>query len=525
MKQKIAFTSGIIALMISCTKLDEDAYDQVLESSFQPTEKDVPSIIAPAYTVMRGMMAGWQGYFDLQEEPADIIVTPARPNGWYDGGTYQRMHYHEWNSIQWQPQNLWINCYAGINNVNRILYQIDAGSIPISTGKENTIAELKTVRAFYYSLLLDNHGNVPIVTDFQDTSLPKQSTRQQVYDFTVQELLDNMNLLREQADNTTYGRFNKWAAKALLARIYLNAEVYTGTPQWEKCIEQCDDVLGSGQYHLEDNYKSCFVTDNHHSKEIILAVPYDEIYGTGNTIHMKTLAPLHRQVLNMTAQPWGGNCAVPQFINTYDPDDSRLNDTWLNGPQYNVTGGELILTYTKEVDGIELSGQYQGYRIGKFEIKPGARDALSTDFPIFRYAEIKLMKAECLLRTGRAEEAAQLVTEVRERAFGGNPAKATVTGAQLQMGSSYQYGYWQNNAVTELQGGADIPYGRMLDELGWEFAAEAHRRMDLIRFGVFTRKKWFNHRPRIDGKPRTLFPIPEPELAKNSNLQQNPDYN
>src|ERR1700754_2664472 len=116
---------GVTIMMGSCTKLDEEVYDQVLETSFNPTASDIPSIIGPAYTVMRGQMASWQGAFDLQEEPSDIIVTPVRPNGWYDAGTYQRMHKHEWTATEWQPQNSWNHCYSGINTVNRILYQFE----------------------------------------------------------------------------------------------------------------------------------------------------------------------------------------------------------------------------------------------------------------------------------------------------------------------------------------------------------------------------------------------------------------
>jgi hypothetical protein len=228
----------------------------------------------------------------------------------------------------------------------------------------------------------------------------------------------------------------------------------------------------------------------------------------------------------MAAQPWGGNCAVPQFIDTYDPDDTRMKDTWLQGPQYSASTGELILTYVKKVPSIDNTDFFDGYRIGKYEIKVGARGGLSVDYPVFRLSGIMMMKAESLLRTGKADEAAVIVTEVRKRAFATtNPAKAIVTGAQLQMGSSYKYG-WQNpdGTISDLQGGADIPYGRFLDELGWEFAAEGQRRQQLIRFGVYSRKIWFNHRPKNDGKPRTLFPIPQVEIDKNPNLQQNADY-
>ena len=519
------FILGTSIVFNACTKLDETVYDQVLDSNFKPTAGDIPAILAPVYTVLRPMEAAWYGNFDLQEESADQIVTPVRPNGWYDGGVYNRMHLHEWNETQGQPNQLWSLCYRGINTANRVIYQIESGIVPITTGKENVIAELKAARAFYYYNLLDNHGNVPLVTDFQDASLPKQSTRQEVYDFVVKEFTDNIPLLSENADKTTYGRFNKWAAKAILAKVYLNAGVYTGVSQWDKCLQECNDIIAAapGRYILESNYKAPFVTENQNSKELILAVPYDEIQATEFSIHMKTLDPVMQKVYKMTAQPWGGNCAVPQFIDTYDPQDTRLKDTWIYGPQYDATTGAMLINFTKNVDGISLAGSNQGYRIGKYEIKMGARGGLSTDYPLVRYADILMMKAESLLRKGDADAAALIVTEVRQRAFAStNPSKATVTGAQLLMGSSYKYGIWSNGMVTEYQGGDDIMYGRFLDELGWEFAAEGRRRQDIIRFGVFTTKKWFNHKSSADYK--TIFPIPESERAKNPNLKPNPGY-
>lgn len=526
MKKIIYSISGLLAaasIISGCTKLDETVYDQVLQDRFHPTESDIPSILAPVYTTLRPMEASWYGNFDLQEEPGDAIVTPARPNGWYDGGVYQRLHKHEWNQTQGQPNQLWSLSYQGINNANRVLFQIESGAVPITTGKEAIVAELKVARAFYYYNLLDNHGNVPIVTDFKDASLPKQSTRQQVYDFVVKEFTDNISLLSDKVDLTTYGRFNKWAAKSILAKVYLNAGVYTGTPQWDKCIEQCNDIIASNKYIIESLYKTSYKTDNQSSKEIVFAVPYDEIQATQMNIHMKTLDPVMQRVYSMSAQPWGGNCAVPQFIDTYDPDDTRMKDTWIMGPQYVAGTTTVAINFIENVDGIALAGSNQGYRIGKYEIKTGSRGALSTDYPIERYADILMMKAECLLRQGQAAAAATLVTQVRQRAFASTaPAKATVTGADLQKGSSYNYGLWAGGRVSTSQGGADIQYGRFLDELGWEFAAEGRRRQDLIRFGVFTTKQWFNHTGSAANK--TIFPIPESEITKNGNLKQNPGY-
>lgn len=513
-------------LLNGCKKLDEKVYSELLAANFQATAQDVPSLIAPVYTNLRGMVAGWQGYFDLQEEAANQIVTPARPNGWVDGGTYQRMHLHTWTPTQGQPNGLYNNSYRGINNANRVIYQIESGEIPVPTGKTAIISELKVARAYYYSLLLDNHGNVPVVTDFKDTSLPKQSTRQQVYDFVVKELNDNISNLTEVANRATYGRFTKWGGKAVLARVYLNAEVYTGTAQWDKCIKECDDIITQaitkGTYALSTRYKDNFTTTNETSKELIFTVPYDEIFATENVIHMKTLDPLMQLVYPMLVQPWGGNCAVPQFIDTYDPEDQRLKDTWIQGPQYNAVTGSLVINYVKTVNSLTQSASNEGYRIGKYEIKNGQRGGSSVDFPLYRYADVLMMKAESLLRTGKANEAALIVTQVRQRNFASNPAKATVTGAQLMQGSSYNFGTWASGQVTNVQGGADVPYGRMFDELSWEFAAEAKSRQDMIRFGIYARKRWFAHLSSNTNK--IIFPIPQNSLLTNVNLIQNLGY-
>jgi hypothetical protein len=201
------------------------------------------------------------------------------------------------------------------------------------------------------------------------------------------------------------------------------------------------------------------------------------------------------------------------------------------GQQYTASGDSIFgtmgafvgkpLSYRNYLPGVDQSEEVDGYRLGKFEIAMGATNRLSNDWPLFRYADVLMMKAECLLRTGDADGAAALVTKVRERDFKSDPSKAVVTGAQLLMGSSYDYGL-RNHLTTTEEGGADIQYGRFLDELAWEFNQEARRRTDLIRFGVFTTKSWLSHSP--NGDYRALFPIPKTEIDKNPNLKQNPGY-
>ncbi|HEX6559872.1 MAG TPA: RagB/SusD family nutrient uptake outer membrane protein, partial [Longimicrobiales bacterium] len=237
--------------------------------------------------------------------------------------------------------------------------------------------------------------------------------------------------------------------------------------------------------------------------------------------------------------------ANPQFIDTYDPEDTRMNGlpqdagrggTFLTGPQFDGQGRGY--TFVKSVPNMRDNGcpgvrlRFEdGYPVWKYEIYNGETGSSDVDYPIIRYAEILMMRAEALLRTGDAAGAAALVTQVRQRAFkNSNPAKATVTGAELVQGSRYNYGWYDCDGVVKTapggtpvtNGGSDIQYGRFLDELGWEFAAEGHRRQDLIRFGVYTTKTWFNHAP--NGTYRTVFAIPQSRLNTNPNLRQNPGY-
>ncbi|MGV3765066.1 MAG: RagB/SusD family nutrient uptake outer membrane protein [Chitinophagaceae bacterium] len=537
MKKYILSAALFSILAGGCTKLKDTSYNQIIASQFDPTGDDLNSLVGSAYVNWRQLLLHWNGVHRAQENSADQVVTPARPNGWVDGGIFRRIHEHKWTPDDDVVLNCWTRTFAGITNCNRIIYQIESGGIPLSQGKENVIAELRVLRASYYYVLCDLYGNVPIVTDFDvpDGFLPEQNTRKEVYDFIVKEINESLPLLSTKNDISTYGRFNKWAAHTLLAKMYLNAGVFSGTPEWAKCIEQCDAVINSGAgYILEGDQRDVFKTNNENSKEIIFALPLDENYVTdwnAFDIHMQTLQPANQATYNLKSAPWGGICAVPQAISSFDPDDARLKTNWIQGQQYSASGQPLNstmgtttgqpLAFVNALPGIDKSDEIHGFRLGKFEIKMEANVQLSNDWPLLRYADVLMMKAESLLRTGKADEAAALVTQVRNRNFKTNPAKATVTGAQLQQGSVYDYGL-RNHLTSTNEGGADITFGRFLDELGWEFNQEARRRQDLIRFGVFTKKSWLSHSP--NGDYRALYPIPRIELNKNANLEQNTGY-
>ena len=537
---KILSIGAITTVLLSntaCTGLIHDSFGQVVSENYVPkTEKDISYLVNAAYIPWRETLLQWNGVVRSQELCADQDVLPARDGiGWVDGYIYRRWHQHVWTSEDDQVIQGWERTYNGVNTCNRLLSQIEDDVIKVEgEAKDKLIAELKVLRASYYYILVDLYGNVPIVTDFKDTSLPKQSTRKEVYAFIVKEISENISLLSDTPRGYYYGRFNQWAAHTLLAKVYLNAEVWSGTAQWQECINECNKVIEyaekSGEYALESNQKDIFVTKNENSKEIIFALPFDEIYVTGWNdfdFHMYTLAPENQDTYQLKARPWGGVCAVPQFIQSFDPDDSRLKDNYIQGQQYSNSGAILKrsidgkpLIYSVEVPSIDQSDVDDGYRWGKFVYAIGSTNRLSNDWPLLRYADVLMMKAESLMRLGQPGAGA-LVSQVRARAFKSNAAKAQVTDVELTKGSVYDYGR-RDTYKTEHQGGANIQYGRFMDELGWEFCQEGRRRQDMIRFGTFTTLSWFSHDPSDVNK--CLYPIPNKAMLTNSNLKPNPGY-
>jgi hypothetical protein len=186
----------------------------------------------------------------------------------------------------------------------------------------------------------------------------------------------------------------------------------------------------------------------------------------------------------------------------------------------------------------------EGARFWKKEIVSGRDGTYGDDVCFYRLADAMFIKAECLLRLGRdKQDAADLVSEVRERSFPANPAKAVRTVADLEGGSVYDYGYRETQLDTEgkdvqvftHEGGNDIELGGLLDDLAWEFIGEHHRRQDLIRFrlkdgsrNVFNGKSRFCYDatsvPPEDDLKKNLYPIHHDFLDANLKLVQNPGY-
>ncbi|MCD7935998.1 MAG: RagB/SusD family nutrient uptake outer membrane protein [Tannerellaceae bacterium] len=507
-----------VSMLPACTDLSETVYDRLTEGNFYQNEADIIAAIIPVYTEYRGMLE-WRKWWDF-EETTDIVVTPRA--AWFDGGIYIRLHKHTWRPEDPHFSDLWGQAYAGISNSNRVIYQLERSDFEVQ-GKDGFMAELEVARAYWYYILCEAFGNVPIVDRFDvpEGYLPETNTRKEVYEFIESSLVNNIDKLNDDV-KSTYGRFNKWNAKMLLARLYLNAESWIGVNKYKECMDLCTEILGSGKYALESDYSAPFYSNNEHSTEIMFAYPADEVK-TNTTIYMalqKTLHPSNVQTFNLTTWLDNGVCAVPDFINTYTEGDKRLEKTWRMGQQYGSDGSMLYCTglvagwegrpliYTNEISSIEDAGEAEGYRCGKYEIKMGTGRSLDNDWVAMRYAEVYYMKAECILRThGDAQEAASLVNEVRRRAFDNY---TPLTGQQLQ--------------ETIEVNGVPVQYGLLLKEWGIEFALEGLRRSQLIRFdNNYIKGNWLFHDPSGSAH-LNIFPIPFSERQANTKLKQNEGY-
>lgn len=517
------FIIGFLSIsQASCTKMDEDVHSQLRADDFFKSEADVVSAIAPVYTNLRPLL-GHQSWWDI-EETTDMFVTPTRGSAWYDGGIYHRLTRHQWTPSDGHfnaNNNIWTRFYNNINNCNRVIHLMENADFEIA-GKENYLAEVRTVRAYLYFNLCSMFGNVPIVDryDVPEGFLPDTRPRSEVFNFVLKELTESVPLLSEEAGGALYGRFNKWAGYTLLARLYINAAAWTGTPMWEESLDACDKVITANKYGLASAFRNNYLLTNHQSREIVFAWPFDEVY-SGNNIYVAYQKTLHgnnlRQTYNAQTGAHNGVQAVPSFISSYDPDDTRLAASFVMGQQYAMNGTPLLCTgivprdngkplaYTNTLTNLEDAGEAEGYRFGKFEIKIGTRETPDNDWPAMRYAEVLFMKAESLLRLGRSG-AADLVNQVRERAF---QTPHPVTEEEL--------------AATIEVNGVPVTYGRMLQEWGWEFAGETLRRDQLIRFDDnFTKGSWTAK--SSSQLFRNLFPVPLTAIAANRNLIQNPGY-
>ena len=565
-KVLIAFAAGSISLT-SCTDLDETLYDRLNETNIDlSNEKELSLLLSAVTAQYRYLVEDWFGMYHLLEESCDQYMVPARPGvGW--GDAYINLHKHNWGPSVGQIYNPWQIAYRGIGYANSVIDAIN----PDDPAMVSSLAHARFFRAMFYYHLFDMFRNIPLQTtqNVEAGYLPQQVSPQEMYDFIVQELIACKEGF---GDSEFWGYGNKYAASMALAKMYLNKNVYLGTSGndgYEACLAEVESIINSGKYSLAPTYKENFAEDLSKNPEVIFVVPGDRTHTVQFGLQSYCFPQSGIEAYGSTAPGYNGSCAIPQWIRTYDEADKRLADTWAGGPQYKALKqgdtyipngdkdnpimfeaddwtGTGILTYNLNVHSIDKPGAYQqeGYRLHKYEIIGGTDDGTTADdVAIFRYTDVLMMKAECLLRLGRnKDEAASLVTQVRARSFD-STAKATRTVADLEGGSVYAYGHdeytvaedapagyndWSNH-ITTYEGGADIELGGLLDDLGWEFCCELHRRQDLLRFkmkdgrSVWDGKSWFC-KDATSTTTYDIYSIPDEAMKANISLKQNPGY-
>ncbi len=512
MKSYILVACASLFAATSCTDLDEKLFNDVPMDGYGQTDAEIQSIVGAAYASLRGYAdaaaGGLQCYpcsefvFFLDECASDEACLPTRGTDWDDNGVYRDLQTHQFKPDNKLFESAWRYAYNGVTNVNSVIYQVEKSGLSEEAMKPVT-AELRGLRAYYYYLLLNNFGDVPIVTDFNDTGLPAKSGRKEVYAFIENELNEVMKSL---PTGQGYSRFTQNVAHVILARLYLNAETYIGEVKWDDCLKQCEQVTG---YSLNPDYFKNFATDNEkNAQEIIFAIPYDYKQGTvGN--YLSSMSYNYQQRKAVTATPggwqWSGNgiCAQPGIYSSFDENDTRRTSL-LVGEQIDKSTGTTVITdknnkliYTEEVDSIYMPdgtvAECQGARLNKYEIREDDQWERDNDWVLMRYAEVLMMQAECNFRLGYASTALPYINQVRERA-----GLKVLTSLTLE----------------------DID-----NEWLHEFVFEGLRRTVNIRFGTYFKPWWDKPANSMDEARKTKFyPIPANIITLNPSLVQNPDY-
>jgi starch-binding outer membrane protein, SusD/RagB family len=442
-------------------------------------------------------------YWEAQELPTDEAVI-----GWGDVGL------PEMNTQLWASSNsfvvaMYYRIAFQVSMANEFLRQTTDEKLAARNASPDlkaTIqglrAEARFLRALSYWHGIDLFGNIPLVTeaDVVGVAPPEQNIRQELYDFVVSELTAiQTSLPAAVSGGGTYGRATKEAGSMLLAHVYLNGEVYTGTPHYGEALAAVQSVI-AGPFTLDPNYQRLFLADNNASPEIIFPVIQDGV----------------------RTQTWGGvtflvhaACGGSMNSTTYGVDGcwfgTRLKQEAYNRFPAGDPRGAFFHTDGQTVEVTSISNFNNGIASPKFQnvTSTGASGSnpthVDTDFPMFRLGDAYLIYAEAVLRGGGGtpEQALAYVNALRERAYG--DASANITAAELT-----------------------LPF--ILDERGRELLWEAHRRTDLIRFGLFTGGDyvWAWKGGAATGTAteahRDLYPLPASELTANPNLTQNPGY-
>lgn len=533
-------TACCIPLLTACDGfLREEPRDGIDHTDAYHTLSDVYlNAVASLYNYVggyadsQGLQGTGRGVYDLNTFTTDEAIMPTRGGDWYDGGFWQGLYLHKWGINNDAIQATWEYLYKVVMLSNKSIEQIqDYQATHNDRELPAYLAEVRALRAMYYYYLLDLFGRVPLIlSSSASMSDVVQSERKEVFDFVVKELQEAAPLLTENRSNRSgdyYGRLTRPVAYFLLAKLALNAEVYSdndwtdgvrpdgkniyftidGQQQnaWQAVVAYCDRITAMG-YELEPSYETNFSVYNESSVENIFTIPMNK------TLYTNQMQYLFRSRHYNHAKAYGlsgenGSSATKDALRVfgYDTDevDPRFDKCYFAGVMYDLKGNLIrlddgtVLEYHPWEVAVDISDtpyeKTAGARMKKYAIDTDAtKDGklMENDIVLFRYADVLLMKSEAKVRNGGNGDAE--LAQVRGR-VGAVARPATLD--------------------------------NLLDERLLEFAWEGCRRQDLIRFGQFTRA--YSDRPQLAGEESgytSVFPIPGNVLKMNERLRQNKGY-
>ena len=359
---------------IACTDLTEELPDQI--SSLE-SDQEFISALGAAYSVLGGW-GNHGGLLALHEVSSDVAAIPVKGQDWDDGGIWIDAHRHATTPSHGPTNGTWNFLFSGVNATSRLinLFEdlIESGSTDPELARP-FIAEMQVMRAFYYFWLLDTFGNIPVIEDFAavvgnpSNNTNFQQGRTEVFEFVRASLENNIDQLSEDP-SASYGRVHKYAAHFLLAKLYLNSGIYTGTERWSEAEVHIDAIINSDLFSLEMNYDAIFASNNSNSSETIFAIPYDEVFLGGHNIHQMTLHYEQQKQFNFQDQPWNGYTTLAEFYNSFEDEDVR-KDRFFVGQQFALDGTPLVdnegggqpVAFTPEIPAIRMASNEPLYRV------------------------------------------------------------------------------------------------------------------------------------------------------------------
>lgn len=533
------FALSVLALSLSLTScLDETPKDQIPETEIYDSANSLyVNAVASLYNYIgaheegEGLQGTCRGIYDYNTLTTDEAIIPIRGGNWYDGGLWKNMYDHTWTATDTDLYNVWKYLYKVIVLSTKSLETIEKHKALLTEQQRvDYAAEVRAVRAMYYYYAMDMFGRIPILqSSTQKTADIRQSNRSDVFWYVVKELQEVTPLLANEHSNLQgnyYGRVTRPVAWFLLAKLSLNAEVYTDDDwtdssrpdgktimfdiegnkknAWQTCVHYCDLITAAG-YTLEADYTKNFAVHNEGSTENIFTIPLDKILYL-NEFHYLFRSRHYAHGGAYSGASENGTCATlhTMAVNGFGTEtpDARLDMNFYTG-KVEVDGKYVTLDDGTPLEYKPLAVEKNltaspyletaGARMKKYEVD---RTAYSdgrlpdNDIVLYRYADVLLMKSEAKVRNGESGD--EEMNAVRSRV--GMPSLSATL----------------DNILNE----------RLL-ELVWE----GWRRQDMIRFGTYCNQYDIHTPSEADKKGyTTVFPIPEKVRELNPNLKQNPGY-